>query len=169
MEAMEVILTRRSVRHFLPDPIPQDQIDQLLRSAMQAPSAANAQPWHFVVIDDRNILEEVTTFHPAAECLHRAPLAILVCGDDRLEKRPDRWILDCSAATENILLAAHAHGLGAVWLGIYPDALRIENISRLVNLPTEVHPLSLVAIGKPERHAQKVNRYKPERVHSNCW
>ena len=90
MDVLEAILTRRSIRHFTSQPIPDDLVDQILRAAMNAPSAANAQPWHYVVINDRNLLEEVTTFHPVAESLHEAPMAILVCGDSRLEKRPDR-------------------------------------------------------------------------------
>lgn len=169
MDLMEAILTRRSVRHFTPQPVSDDLVEQILRAAMQAPSAANAQPWHFVVITDRNLLEEVTTFHPVAESLHEAPLAILVCGDSRLEKRPDRWILDCSAVTQNMLLAAHALGLGAVWLGIHPDQIRIDGMHRLVGLPANVHPLSLVAIGYPGRETNSIDRYRPDRVHFNQW
>ena len=169
MELMEAILTRRSIRHFKPDPIPEDLVNKLLQAAMQAPSAANAQPWHFIVIDDRFLLEQVTTFHPAAGCLRLAPMAILVCGDNQLEKRPDRYILDCSAATQNMLLAAHAQGLGAVWLGIHPEHLRIEKISRMLHLPAHVHPLALVAVGYPERTLEPADRFKPERVHHNRW
>lgn len=169
METIEAIFTRRSVRHFTPEPVPEKMIETLIKAAMQAPSAANAQPWHFIVINERDLLEQVTTFHPAAESLHEAPVAILVCGDDRLERRPDRWILDCSAATQNILLAAHALGLGAVWVGIHPDVLRIEGMTQLVNLPEHVHPLSLVAVGFSSRTPQPVDRYKPERVHYNTW
>ncbi len=166
MDAMTALLTRRSVRHFDPSkPVSPEILETLLRTAMQAPSAANAQPWHFVVITDRLAMEKVTEFHPAAESLHQAPLSILVCGDDRLEKRPDRWMQDCTAATQNILLAAHALGLGAVWLGIHPDEIRIDNVRRMFNLPQEVHPLSLIAIGYPTRILQPVDRYKPERVH----
>lgn len=169
METVEAILTRRSVRHFNPEPVPADLIETLLKAAMQAPSAANAQPWHFIVINDRDLLEKVTTFHPAAESLHGAPMAILVCGDDKLEKRPDRWILDCSAATQNILLAAHALGLGAVWLGIQPDEFRIEGIYQLIGLPAHVHPLALVAVGFPARVPSPVNRFRSDRVHYNRW
>jgi nitroreductase len=129
MDLMEALTTRRSVRRFEPRPVPGELVKMMLRAAMQAPSAANAQPWHFVVITERLALEKVTEFHPAAESLHQATLAILVCGDSQLEKRPDRWIMDCSAATQNILLAAHASGLGAVWLGIHPDPIRIEGIA----------------------------------------
>lgn len=169
MDTIEAILTRRSVRHFLPQAVPQEMVETLLKCAMHAPSAANAQPWHFVVINDRETLEEVTTFHIAAESLHEAPMAILVCGDERLEKRPDRWILDCSAATENILLAAHAMGLGAVWLGIHPDPIRIEGMRQLVELPPEIHPLALVAVGYPAKVPPPINRYRADRVHYNTW
>jgi len=169
METIEAILTRRSVRHFKPDAVPSDLVETLLKAGMQAPSAANAQPWHFIVINDRDLLERVTTFHPAAESLHGAPMAILVCGDDKLEKRPDRWILDCSAATQNILLAAHALGLGAVWLGIQPDELRIEGVYQLTGIPSHVHPLALVAVGFPARVPAPVSRFHPDRVHYNRW
>lgn len=169
MDVMEALLTRRSVRRFESRPVPADIVQSLLHAAMQAPSAANAQPWHFVVITDRQMLEKVTEFHPAAESLHQAQVAILVCGDDRLEKRPDRWMQDCSAATQNILLAAHGQGLGAVWVGIHPEPIRIDSIRRMVNLPGEVHPLSLVAIGYPARVPQPVNRFNPDRIHYNTW
>lgn len=169
MDLMKALITRRSVRHFEPKPVPDELIAMLLRAAMQAPSAANAQPWHFVVMTNRLVLEKVTEFHPAAESLHQAPIAILVCGDSTLEKRPDRWVMDCSAATQNMLLAAHANGLGAVWLGIHPDPIRIEGIRRLVNLPQHVHPLSLVAIGYPARVSPPVDRFHPERIHHETW
>jgi nitroreductase len=169
MDLMEALLTRRSVRHFETKPVPPELVQTLLRAAMQAPSAANAQPWHFVVISDRETLEKVTEFHPAAESLHKAPMAILVCGDGRLEKRPDRWMQDCSAATQNLLLAALSCGLGAVWLGIHPEDIRIENMRKLCNLPAEVHPLSLVAIGYPARALPPVDRFRPDRVHYEKW
>jgi nitroreductase len=169
MDLMEALTTRRSVRRFEPKPVPGELVKMMLRAAMQAPSAANAQPWHFVVITERLALEKVTEFHPAAESLHQATLAILVCGDSQLEKRPDRWIMDCSAATQNILLAAHANGLGAVWLGIHPDPIRIEGLRRLANLPDHVHPLSLVAVGYPEQETKPVDRYRAERIHYETW
>ncbi|MCC6147122.1 MAG: nitroreductase family protein [Anaerolineaceae bacterium] len=169
METVEAIITRRSVRHFLSQPVPPEMVETLLKAAMQAPSAANAQPWHFIIITDRDSLEQVTTFHPAAESLHEAPMAILVCGDDKMEKRPDRWILDCSAASQNILLAAHALGLGAVWVGIQPDEIRITGMRQITRLPAHIHPLSLIAVGFPARVPPPVNRFHPERIHYNRW
>lgn len=169
MELLEALTTRRSVRRFEPKPVPAEIIDLILRAAMQAPSAANAQPWHFIVVNDRLVLEKVTEFHPAAESLHQATTAILVCGDSLLEKRPDRWIMDCSAATQNILLAAHASGLGGVWLGIHPDPIRIEWMRKLIHLPEHVHPLSLVAVGYPAQVSRPVDRFHPDRVHYETW
>lgn len=169
MDTIQAIFSRRSVRHFKNQPIAEEDIELLLKAAMQSPSAANSQPWQFVIIEKRDLLEEVTKFHPNAECLHQAPVAILVCGDERLLKKPNRWILDCSAATQNILLAAHSRDLGAVWLGIYPDELRIFEVKKLFDLPPEVHPLSLVAIGHPARTTHPEDRFKPERIHRNTW
>jgi nitroreductase len=170
MDAIEAILHRRSIRHFTRQPLSQEQLELLLRAAMHAPSAANTQLWHFVVVEDRELLEKVTEFHPAAECLHEAPLAILVCGDERLEKRSGRWVLDTAAATENLLIAAEALGLGTTWIGIYPDEMRVEETCKIFNIPDQVHPLALVAIGYPDGTRPPVtNRYKADRVHHNVW
>jgi nitroreductase len=170
MDTFDTIFSRRSVRHFNADPVSEEHINLLLRAAMQAPSAANGQPWHFVVLDAREKLDAITRFHPFAKALNEAPLAILVCGDARLETAPGRWIQDCSAAAENLLLAAHAAGLGAVWLGIHPESDRIESIRELVDLPSGVHPLALIAVGHPRGDfPPSSERFRPERVHRNRW
>jgi len=169
MDAIDAILTRRSVRRFLPDPVPDDQVKLLLRAAMQAPSAVNEQPWQFVVINDRALLAEVATFHSSVQVLHEAPMGILICGDKRLEKRQNCWVQDCSAATENMLLAAHALGLGAVWLGIYHLEARIEGARKVFNLPAEIIPLVLIALGLPGETPPPEDRYIEERVHHNLW
>jgi nitroreductase len=169
MDVMEAIFTRRSIRRYTPEKISEEQVELLLRAAMAAPSAGNAQPWHFVVIEDHTILEEINSFHPFSEMLPRAALAILVCGDEKLENHPGHWEQDCSAATQNILLAAHGNGLGAVWLGIEPDQERVEQIRLLIGLPSHIHPVSLVALGHPDEVKRLANRYKPERVRRNHW
>jgi nitroreductase len=169
MDTIDNIMTRRSIRKYKSGKIPEDIIKQLLEAAMQAPSAGNEQPWHFVVINERKILDQVPSFHPHAYMLRDAPLAILVCDDLDLEMYKNRGILDCSAATENILLAAHALGLGAVWLGIYPVDERINGMRRLLNMPASVVPVSLVSIGYPGEKHQTDYRYKNERVHLNRW
>lgn len=120
MDTLDVILTRRSIRKYKKQPISNDIIQKLLKAAVSAPSAGNQQPWHFLIIDDRKILNVIQTFHPSAKILTEADKAILVCGDLNLEKFKGYWMIDCAAATENMLLAAHAQGLGACWLGIYP-------------------------------------------------
>ena len=168
MDAIENILTRRSVRHFSPNPVPDEEVQLLLKAAMHAPSAGNSQPWHFVVVTERTMLDEVPKFHTSAEFIMEAHLAILVCADENVA-RPGRWLLDCSAAAENILLAAHARGLGACWIGIQPDPVRIEGAAHLFNLPAQVHPLCLIAVGYPVETPPNVERFLPERIHRNRW
>jgi nitroreductase len=169
MDNLQLIRTRRSVRRYTPQPVSQEQVELLLRAAMSAPSAGNCQPWQFVVLDDRQIFEAIMRAHPFSQMLKEAPLAILVCGDQTLERFPGYWVQDCSAATQNLLLAAHALGLGAVWLGIHPRPERISAIRSLVGLPDTVQPLSLVAVGHPAETPPPVDRFLPERVHHNHW
>jgi len=169
MEALEAIYTRRSVRDFRSDPIPEADVHDLLRAGMQAPSAKNEQPWHFIVIDDTELLHAITEFHPASQMLLDAPLAILVCSDRKLELKRASWLADCSAATQNILLAAHAKGLGAVWLGIFPDADRVMGMQSLLGMPKDIRPVALVAVGHPASIPEPVDRFKSERVHRNRW
>jgi len=169
MDTLQTIMTRRSVRHFTSQPVTDAELESLLRAAMQAPSSGNGQPWYFIVLTDHNIMDEVTKFHPTAAAIKEAPLAILICGDETLEGKPGRWMMDCAAASQNMLLAAHGLGLGSVWLGIHPDPARIEGVSKLMGLPPQIHPLSIVAIGRAAATPEPVDRYKPERVKLNHW
>lgn len=169
IETLQAIFTRRSVRNFTSRAVSEEDLQDLLRAGMQAPSAKNEQPWHFVVIDDPELLHAIPDFHPYAKMLMDAPLAILICSDRKLEIKRASWLQDCSAATENILLAAHAKGLGAVWLGIFPDSTRVSGMQKLVNLPKDVRPVSLVAVGHPASQPEPVDRFKDERVHRNQW
>ncbi|MGD0057354.1 MAG: nitroreductase family protein [Methanomassiliicoccales archaeon] len=166
---MEAILSRRSVRKYTSEPVSEDAVKELLRAAMSAPSAGNERPWHFVVIRDRKTMGEIQKFHPFARMLDEAPVAILVCGDQNLEKHGGFWVQDCSAATENILIAAQSMGLGAVWLGLYPIRERVEGIQRLVGIPENVTPLSLVSIGHPAEKRAASDRYDESRVHKETW
>jgi nitroreductase len=124
MDAIEAILGRRSIRSYTDKPVAKETVQQLLEAAMAAPSAGNQQPWHFVVVDDRALLEKITTVHPYAQMAKSAQLGILVCGDLSLEMHQGYWVQDCAAATENLLVAAHALGLGAVWTGVHPRSER---------------------------------------------
>lgn len=169
MDAMDVILSRRSIRKYTTEPVHEKVINELLEAAMSAPSANNEQPWHFVIIRDRRILDEIPKYHPYSEMLKEAPLAIAVCADLQWEIRGVFWVQDCSAATENILIAAQAKGLGTVWLGVYPREERITAIQKLLGLPQHVMPLCLVSIGYPAERKPRANRYDPSRIHHNRW
>lgn len=169
MDTLEAIKTRRSIRKFKPGDVSQEMQRELLEAAMFAPSAGNQQPWQFVVIDDRRILEEIPRICPTASMCRQSPLAILVCGDGSLEKYPDFWVQDCSAATENLLLAAHAMDLGAVWAGVYPMKERVEGFKNMFALPEQITPFALVALGYPDEEPASARRYKEERVHYNGW
>ncbi len=167
MDTLKAIMTRRSVRDFIHDPVSKEDVQDLLKAGMQAPSAKNEQPWHFVVIDEPVVLHAIPEFHPYSEMLRDAPLAILVCSELKLDE--GSAIQDCSAATQNILLAAHAKGLGAVWLGIYPNPKRVSGMEELLGLPEGIYPVSLIAIGHPASQPEPEGRFKEDRVHYNAW
>ena len=169
METLEAIYTRRSIRHFTGDAVSDEDLKHLLRAGMQAPSARNTQSWQFIVINQRGLLEAINRFHPFATMLSEAALAITVCGDKRAETHEGYLALNCAAATQNILLAAHTLGLGAVWIGIYPRENRIKEISKLLNLPDFVLPVSVVAVGQPAEEKLPVDRYDGHKVHLNRW
>ncbi len=155
MEAYESLITRKSIRYYKKQKIEKDLILKLIKAAMHAPSARNYQPWHFIILNDERIMEEVSRLHPYGDILERAPLAILVCGDTEKENTIGYLIEDCSAATENILIAAHSLGLGACWLGIYPREERMENVIKYFALPENIVPVSLLAVGYPGEEKRK--------------
>ena len=169
MEAIEAILSRRSIRKYTPAPVSEEELRIVLDAAMNAPSSSNGQPWHFVVIDDRTVLDEIPKFHQYSSMLKEAPMAIVVCGDTKLERTKGVWVQDCSAATENILLAARAMGLGTVWLGVFPIEERVGGLRRLLGLPDNIIPLSIIALGHPGETKPPANRFNAERVHRNKW
>ncbi len=169
METLEAIKTRRSIRKFKTKRLSDDQIQTLLQAAMYAPSARNTQSWHFIVVDDRDVLNKIPKLHPYADMLYEAPLAILVCGDLHIESIPEYNALNCAAATQNILLASHSMGLGSVWLGVYPRIERMEPIIKLLELPQNVIPISLIAIGYPNEEVALPERFKRERIRKNKW
>jgi len=169
MDAMDAILSRRSIRRYTSQMVSDELIKELLDAAMSAPSAGNEQPWHFVIIRDKNILNEIPKIHPYSQMLKEAPLAILVCGDETLQKYQGYWVQDCSAATENLLIAVNAKGLGAVWLGVYPIEDRVIGLRKLLGMPENVIPFSLLSIGYPAEQKPRANRYDETRVHQDKW
>ncbi len=171
-QAINNILTRVSVREFTGEKISEAQIDTLLRAAMSAPSAINKQPWAFIVVDDEAIIAQLGEALPYSRCSNHPAVAIIPCGD--LSKAisgemADFWINDVSAATENLLLAAHAMGLGAVWTGLHPDMNRAKLVQEMLGLPEHIIPLCVVPVGVPAEHPDIKDKYKSENIHYNGW
>ncbi|UCD71973.1 MAG: nitroreductase family protein, partial [Syntrophobacterales bacterium] len=152
MDAMDAILSRRSIRKYTKQSVPDQLIKELLEAAMSAPSAGNEQPWHFIVINDRGILDEIPKYHPYSQMIREASVAILICCDLQMDKQDGLWVQDCAAATENLLIAVQAKGLGAVWLGVYPREERVTDFRKLLGIPEHVIPFSLIPIGYPAEH-----------------
>lgn len=168
---MKNILARRSIRRYTDKPVPQELIEQILRAGMAAPSAQDQYCWRFIVINDKKILKSIPKIQPYANMLNHAQTAIAVCGDLRnLQERPKRfWVQDCSAATENMLIAIEALGLGGVWIGIYPIEDRVEGMKKLLKLPDGVVTLSVIALGYKAENKKPIDRYDADKVYWNAW
>jgi len=169
MDAMTALYSRRSIRQYTSKHIPDSLMQDILRAAMCAPSAGNERPWHFIVLTERAMLDEIPRFHPYAAMIKQAHTAVLVCGDVSLEKHKGSWVLDCAAATQNLLLAAHAKGLGAVWCGVYPTDDRMLHFRKLLSLPEHILAFSLVPLGFPNEVKEAVERFDASRIHTNRW
>lgn len=158
--SLDLLFQRRSIRSYQDRAVEDDKITKLLEAGMAAPSARNIRPWHFVVIKNRDILDKITDIHPYSSMLKEAPLAIAVCG-----KHDERyWIQDCSAAMQNILLAATSLGLGSVWLGVYPREERTQQIKELLDLPEDISPLGIASIGYPNETKPNKELYESDKV-----
>lgn len=170
-ELMKVIKTRASVRQFADKPIEVEKVSQmLLDAAMSAPTAMNKQPWEFIVITDPEIMKRMAKEFKNASALSTAQLAIIVCGNmkEAIEgEGREFWVQDCSAATENLLLMAHAMGLGAVWCGIYPSKERTELLQKFLNLPENIIPMNIIPIGVPADVVAPKEKFKKEKIHWN--
>ncbi|WP_297946644.1 nitroreductase family protein [uncultured Porphyromonas sp.] len=166
------ILERTSVRSYLDKSIEDDKIEKLLRAGMAAPTAVNKQPWHFVVVTDKSLLQKLAKANPYAEMVARAPLAIVVCGD--MTKALDGnarefWVQDCSAASENILLAATGLGLGSVWTGTYPSEERCAAVSEVLGLPETLIPLNTIVIGYPDGEVTPKDKWQESNISYNMY
>lgn len=171
LDAVTAILTRRSIRDYTSRPVPEEMIKLLLTAGMAAPSAFNERSTEFVVVNDPKILREISQVNPASLQLKKASVVIVVCGNQNKEKNKGQgyWQLNGAVAAENILIAAHAVGLGAVWTAIYPYPDRIPKVQKLLNLPAEVIPLNIIPIGYPGERKMQENRFDPSRAHYNRW
>ena len=167
MELFDALHTRRSIRKYQQKAIPDELVHKLLAAAMMAPSAGDERPWHFLLVTDPEKKEQVKAAHPHAGMMVNAPLGILICGDLNKQKYEGFWPQDCSAAMQNLLLAAHASGLGAVWTGIHPLEERVEKFQHIFNLPKHIVPFGLAVMGWPDQSSKVQDRFDPSRVHLN--
>jgi nitroreductase len=166
---MDTIYRRRSIRKYTDEQVPDEVLLKIIRAGMNAPSAGNQQPWQFVIIDDRILLERITEIHPYAQMLHQAPAAILICGDLDLEKHTGYWVQDCSAAAENMLLEIVDLGFGGVWLGVYPREERVKGIRELLGIPGNIVPFALIAVGRPAEEKGLKGEFHEDRIRRNRW
>lgn len=167
MDALNAIFTRRSVRKYTDEKLTDEQKKILIKAGLYAPSARNNQPWRFIAIDDRNVLDEINNAHPYAKMILEAPFAIAVCGDSNIN--PEQWHIDCSAATQNIMIAAKALGLDSVWLGVYPNADRVESIQNVLRTPKHIIPLSIIVIGYSNEVKENPERWDENKIRYNRW
>ena len=164
---LEAMLSRKSIREYTDKEITQDVIDKLLKAGMAAPSSRDRRPWHFIVVSDKAILESLGSQLSNASCLKGANKAIIVCGDDQLSD--NCWFLDCSAAAQNILIAAESMGLGAVWTAVYPYDDRSEIVNKVFNLQKNIHALTIIPLGYPAVKGEPKDKFDNKRVHYNRW
>ena len=170
-ETLNTICSRRSVRSFTGEAVSNETLTRILRAAMAAPSAVNIQPWAFVAVTNRQTLDQLCAVLPYAKMLDKAGAAIVVCGipdkDEVFSK--EYWITDCSAASENILLAVHALGLGAVWTAVYSDKQRIAAVRKILDIPGNIIPLNVIPIGVPKDKGKVIDKFKEENIHWEKW
>jgi nitroreductase len=168
-DCLETILTRRSIRKFKDKPIDEDLIKKIISAGMAAPSAHNRRPFHFVTITNNEIRENLKNKSMFGKMMDEAPLVVAVCGDKFVQPIHDFLIEDCSAATENILLAAHGLDLGAVWIGVFTLTGWKKFIEKTLELPSHIVPVSLIAIGYPDQTRKERDRYEEEKWHREKW
>ena len=169
---LNTILKRTSIRSYENKPVEKEKIEKLLRAGMAAPTAMNKQPWHFVVVTDKGQLQKLSEANPYAAMAAKAPLAIVVCGDMNKAAEGNArefWIQDCSAATENILLAATGMGLGAVWTGTYPSKERCADVAKVLGLPESLIPLNTIVIGYPDADVSPKDKWNTENISYNTY
>jgi len=169
MDTLTAIFTRRSVRKYSAEPVSDATVKLLLQAAMAAPTAKNTQDWEFIVIRDKKTLAQIPGFHPFSKQIPTAQVAIVVCGNTKLEAAKGHWIPDASNASMNILLAAHSLGLGAVWTTFYPYEDRTAGIRKLLDLPDHIMPLNIIPLGYPVEKRAYQDRFNPAKIHYEKW
>ena len=164
---LELIYSRQRVRDFDDAPVSEDQIEAMLKAAMAAPSVQDRRPWHFVVVRKRKTLDKLAEVHKYAYMLEKAPLAVIVCGDQEISEK--YWVEDGCVATQNLLLAAKALGLGGVWISLYPKKKHQNAVRELLDIPDHVGVLCILALGTPAKEKQQEAKFDSERVHQEEW
>jgi nitroreductase len=164
---LSLMYPRRSIRKFTDQQVTDEQLETMLKAAMAAPSAQNLRPWHFLAVRKRKLLDKLAAVHKYAYALEKAPLAIVVCGDQKVSER--HWVEDTCVATQNLLLAASALGLGGVWISLYPKNKHQEYVRDLLDIPRQMGVLCVVAVGYPAEQKEEGTQYDPERVHYEKW
>jgi nitroreductase len=159
---IDLIKQRRSIRQYTSQPVSDEQIRQMLEAAMAAPSGRALDPWHFVVVRDPAVRQQLAATHNFSDMCARAPVVIAVCGDEKLS---DHWIADSAAAAENLLLAVTALGLGGVWVGVYPRAEREDHVRTVLGIPANIRILCLLPIGHPAEQKPPRTRYTADKIH----
>ena len=170
MDIMEALLTRRSIRKYTGEPVSTEQVEQILRAAMYAPTAADQQTWRFVVVDDREKLKHIPEILRYGAMAADSAVSILVCADPEAEKGTQGYLpQDAGAACQNMLLAAHGLGLGAVWCGVHPRADREQKFREFLNIPEHIIPMALICIGHPDQQVKQPDRFDSGKIHYNGW
>jgi nitroreductase len=169
-DILDIILSRRSIRRFTPEPVDRETLIRLLKAAMAAPTACNSQPWEFIVVTEQETLDLIRSKFLFAR--YNAPAVIVICGNTRIANNTvarEHWVQDCSAATENILIAAAGMGLGAVWIGVYPYPSKIKPVVEVLGIPESTIPLSMVLVGHPAEKKEPRTQYNEHRVYWQCY
>ena len=169
---LDCIFNRRSIRKYTNETISEELINDIMETAMAAPSAVNKKPYEFIVVSNKTILKDISEYLPHGKFLPDAPLGIVVCGNINLAHMEDisYMIQDCSAAIENILLAVTCLELGACWLGVHPNNDRVEGIKNIFNLPENIIPVAVISIGYPAgEKPEKRTQYDAKKIHINKW
>lgn len=168
METIKALMTRRSVRSWTNEPVNEEERKIILEAGMNAPSAADARPWHFVTIDDPDVIKQFAGMG-GTEMLVESTFMVLVCGDVSKEIYPGFWPQDCSCSAQNMQLAAHDIGLGCVWIAVYPLDERVALFRKVLGVPEAITPFALLAMGVPNEVNAPEYRYDEERLHLNKW
>lgn len=171
-DTLKTIFARKSVRTYRNDTVADEKLQMLVRAGMAAPTAVDKRPWEFVIVTDRTVLKQLADALPYAKMADKAAAAIVVGGDVRKQwggMESDYWIMDCSAATQNILLAAESMGLGAVWTAVYPEDSRVRAVRQILGIPHHVVPLNLIPVGVPAGREKAKDKYDPKQIHWNKW